>query len=143
MRFLLKLCPFTNSGLPNARNGVSFRRRGCRDWSRIRRLVDRRGAFVASVQDDPGAEAYLRRHQGANIVSAAVTGKEGRTEPPAAGRFGIPAAGGAEPRTYRPAGCPSPEQFEERFRLADALLQQSAKTPDGFGLTLPSAPHRR
>ena len=37
---------------------------------------------------------------------------------PAAGQFGIE-AGRPESRPYRPAGCPSPEQFEARFSLAN------------------------
>lgn len=38
---------------------------------------------------------------------------------PAAGQFGIAAGRGPELRAYRPSGCPSLEQFEARYRLAN------------------------
>lgn len=40
------------------------------------------------------------------------------TKAPAAGQFGIAGAPAPELRAYRPAGCPSLEQFEARFLLA-------------------------
>jgi hypothetical protein len=43
-----------------------------------------------------------------------------KSQAPAAGRFGIVAGQDCAPRSYRPAGCPSLEQFEARFLLADA-----------------------
>jgi hypothetical protein len=39
--------------------------------------------------------------------------------PPAAGKFGIEHSLGLELRIYRPAGCPSMEQFEARFQVAN------------------------
>jgi hypothetical protein len=38
--------------------------------------------------------------------------------PPAAGQFGMTSPGG-DPRSYRPTGCPSVEQFEQAFLVAD------------------------
>jgi hypothetical protein len=38
---------------------------------------------------------------------------------PAAGQFGIERSAGLELRIYRPAGCPSMEQFEARFQVAN------------------------
>lgn len=47
-----------------------------------------------------------------------VKGESNKPQAPAAGRFGIE-PGGVELRAYRPLGCPSLEQFEARFLLAD------------------------
>ncbi|NNM75451.1 hypothetical protein HJG53_00815 [Sphingomonas sp. ID1715] len=42
-----------------------------------------------------------------------------KTIAPAAGRFGIARADVMELRIYRPAGCPSAEQFAARFHVAN------------------------
>ncbi len=44
------------------------------------------------------------------------SGKTGQA--PAVGQFGVPSGHAADVHGYRPAGCPSLEQFEARFRLA-------------------------
>jgi hypothetical protein len=47
--------------------------------------------------------------------------------PPAAGQFGIERSAALELRIYRPAGCPSMEQFEARFQVAnDRVLRPGA-----------------
>lgn len=46
--------------------------------------------------------------------------------PPAAGRFGIARADVLELRIYRPAGCPSADQFAERFQIANDRVVTSA-----------------
>jgi hypothetical protein len=53
------------------------------------------------------------------MVERFVTLPSAKPLAPAAGRFGIDAGRGDEMRAYRPAGCPSMEQFAARFRLAN------------------------
>ncbi len=44
---------------------------------------------------------------------------EHKGRPPAAGQFGIAAGATTDMRGYLPTGCPSVEQFEARFILAN------------------------
>ena len=53
-------------------------------------------------------------------MSDAVKPIRSKPLPPAAGRFGEHGVGnGCDPVAYRPAGCPSLEQFETRFLFAN------------------------
>jgi hypothetical protein len=49
------------------------------------------------------------------IVRKLENGTNGKECPPAAGQFGIAAGASFDVRSYRPAGCPSVEQFAARF----------------------------
>lgn len=49
----------------------------------------------------------------------ATTDKDSKATPPAAGQFGISPGRELNARSYRPAGCPSLDQFEARFLLAN------------------------
>jgi hypothetical protein len=50
-------------------------------------------------------------------VRPLVQSNDNKHQAPAAGQFGI--VPGIQLRAYRPSGCPSLEQFEARFRLAN------------------------
>jgi hypothetical protein len=53
-------------------------------------------------------------------VSDFIQARRSKLPPPAAGQFGLgPCAERVELRAYRPAGCPTLEQFEARFTIAN------------------------
>lgn len=82
----------------------------------MRTFVEGFVAFVASMQY-PGPERTYLPAQEPNPVSHVVKQIRSKPLPPAAGKFGELAAdktGG-----HRPSGCPSVDQFEARFLLAN------------------------
>lgn len=52
-------------------------------------------------------------------MNSVVTVNSRKAQAPAAGHFGVATGLTVEPRSYRPSGCPSLEQFEARFRFAN------------------------
>lgn len=81
-----------------------------------RGFVDRPVVFVASVQYRHAQRAYAAAQE--LIVPDRVEPIRSKPLPPAAGKFGergVGEVGGS----YRPAGCPSPDQFEARFLFAN------------------------
>ncbi len=81
-------------------------------------FVDPSVGFVASVQYQGVRRAYGLLPGASTVSKTSILHPKPSPIAPAAGKFGIDKQSFDRPGGYQPAGCPSLEQFEDRFLFA-------------------------